>query len=168
ERGWALAPRDRGPGAGMYCWKGHLCRLKAVCPMEDLDRMDGMDSGTVLDLPPARLAVAGSEVCIRFTEQSEERLADGHRDLVLLLFQAVGAGDAAAVRVELDRPQLRHEREKVERRLADAVALLLARCVVGHRQLQRPEVGAQLALLVQEQQELAEVVHHLADPDDVL
>ena len=22
-RGWTLAPRDRGPGAGMYCWKGH-------------------------------------------------------------------------------------------------------------------------------------------------
>src|SRR5436305_1012324 len=24
ERGWALAPRDRGPEAGMYCWMGHL------------------------------------------------------------------------------------------------------------------------------------------------
>src|SRR5207237_7722726 len=23
ERGWALAPRDRGPEAGMYCWMGH-------------------------------------------------------------------------------------------------------------------------------------------------
>src|SRR5439155_7307523 len=23
ERGWTLAPRDRGPEAGMYCWKGH-------------------------------------------------------------------------------------------------------------------------------------------------
>src|SRR5918999_2919937 len=23
-RGWALAPRDRGPGAGVYCWVGHL------------------------------------------------------------------------------------------------------------------------------------------------
>src|SRR5947208_14794509 len=24
ERGWALAPRDRGAEAGMYCWMGHL------------------------------------------------------------------------------------------------------------------------------------------------
>src|SRR4029453_11027122 len=23
-RGWFLAPRDRGPGAGVECWKGHL------------------------------------------------------------------------------------------------------------------------------------------------
>ncbi|TML39391.1 MAG: citrate/2-methylcitrate synthase [Actinobacteria bacterium] len=23
ERGWTLAPRDRGPEAGMYCWMGH-------------------------------------------------------------------------------------------------------------------------------------------------
>src|SRR6185369_18056291 len=23
ERGWTLAPRDRGPEADMYCWKGH-------------------------------------------------------------------------------------------------------------------------------------------------
>jgi hypothetical protein len=22
-RGWFLAPRDRGPEAGWYCWKGH-------------------------------------------------------------------------------------------------------------------------------------------------
>ena len=23
ERGWTLAPRDRGPEAGMYCWMRH-------------------------------------------------------------------------------------------------------------------------------------------------
>src|SRR5881227_3142881 len=29
ERGWTLAPRDRGPEAGMYCWKGHYLLLPA-------------------------------------------------------------------------------------------------------------------------------------------
>src|SRR6266487_530479 len=28
ERGWALAPRDRGPEAGMYCWTGHLAHFR--------------------------------------------------------------------------------------------------------------------------------------------
>src|SRR5580765_7255552 len=31
-RGWALAPRDRGPGAGMHCWKGHLVACERAKP----------------------------------------------------------------------------------------------------------------------------------------
>jgi len=29
ERGWTLAPRDRGPEAGMYCWMGHYYAVGA-------------------------------------------------------------------------------------------------------------------------------------------
>src|SRR5437764_1888199 len=36
EGGWALAPRDRGPEAGMYCWKGHLLRHQLHDLVEDL------------------------------------------------------------------------------------------------------------------------------------
>ena len=27
EGGWTLAPRDRGPEAGMYCWMGHYGKI---------------------------------------------------------------------------------------------------------------------------------------------
>src|SRR5213083_284385 len=107
-----------------------------------------MNAGTVLDLPAARLAVAGRDVALRLAEHAEEPLPDRHRDLVLLLLQPVRAGDAAAVRVELDRVQLRDESEQVERGLADPVALLLAGCVVGDGHRQRPEVSAHLAALI--------------------
>ena len=30
ERGWTLAPRDRGPEAGMYCWMRHYYAVGAV------------------------------------------------------------------------------------------------------------------------------------------
>ena len=55
-------------------------------------------------------------------------------------------GDAAADRVVLDHAQARDEVEQVERRLADAVALLLAGRVVGDGHRHVAEVGAQLAL----------------------
>src|SRR4029453_9201669 len=34
--GWALAPRDRGPEAGMYCWAGHLQDLLLRQVLDDL------------------------------------------------------------------------------------------------------------------------------------
>ena len=43
-----------------------------------------------------------------------------------------------------------HERHQVERRRADAVPALLAGRVVGHGEVDRPEVGPQLAALVQQ------------------
>src|SRR5215211_6380396 len=43
-RGWALAPRDRGPGAGKYCWEGHwlfvAAEIQAVRGQRLLDLFD--------------------------------------------------------------------------------------------------------------------------------
>ena len=50
-----------------------------------------------------------------------------------------------------------HERQQVERRLADAVALLLARRVVDHGLGHRLEVRVELAALVHREQVLADV-----------
>src|SRR5205823_6788157 len=55
-----------------------LCRLEAVGPVQDLDRVDGVDAGTMLDLPPAGLAVTGREVAVRLAEQAEQPLANRH------------------------------------------------------------------------------------------
>src|SRR5437879_6883222 len=108
----------------------------------------------MLDLPPASFAVTCNYFGLGFPYLAKERFPDGHRDLVLLLLQAVRARDAAAVDVELDHPKLRHEREQIERGLADPVATLLARCVVRNLERHRLKVGAQLAFLVEKQQEL--------------
>ena len=89
--------------------------------------------------------------------------ADAHRDLVLLLLQSVGAGDAAALPVGLDHLELGDQPQQVERGLAETVAAALAGLVVGHAQRQRPQIGAQLARVVEVAQELADVEHALAD-----
>src|ERR1043166_1488139 len=145
-----------------------LARAEPVRPVEQLDRMHRMDARAVLDLPAARLAVAGRDVGLLPLDLTEEPVPDRHRDLVLLLLQAVGAGDAAAVGVQLDRPQPGNQREEVERGLADPVALLLAGRVVRDGQLERPEIRPQVAALVEQQQELAEIEHRLADDPKVV
>src|SRR2546430_6813488 len=139
-----------------------LQRAEPVGAMEDLDRMDRVDARAVLDLPAAGLAVAGGEVAVRLPELAEEAFADRHRDLILLFFQPVRAGDAATLCIQFDRPHPGNEREEVERGLADPVALLLAGRGGGNRQVQFPEVRTKLASLVQQQQELAYVVQRLA------
>ena len=88
--------------------------------------------GRLLDVPAARLGVARREVGLGVARSGANRPgADVHRDLVLLLLEPVGAGDAAAAASLSTDPQLGDQRHQVERRLADAVALLLARRVVG-------------------------------------
>src|SRR5207244_11787310 len=119
-----------------------------VGAMEDLDRMDRVHACAVLDLPAAGLAVAGGEVAVRLPELAEEAFADRHRDLILLFFQPVRAGDAATLCIELDRAHPGNEREEVKGGLADPVALLLAGGVVGNRQFQPIEVRTKLASLV--------------------
>jgi len=130
--------------------------------------MHGRHAGSVDDLPAARLAVTGGKVRAGGGDVVEEAFADGHRDLVLLLLEAIGPGNTAAVGIELDHMQVRDEREKVQRRLPDAMATLLARSMVWNGQRQRNEVGLQRSTLVQPEQELAEVVHRLADELQVL
>jgi hypothetical protein len=125
-------------------------------------------AGAVRDLPAARLAVASGHVRARFPHVTEERLAHRHRDLVLLLLQAVGAGDPTAGDLELDHPQLRDQGEQVERRLPDPVPSLLAGRVVRNRHRERPEVGPELAALVHEEEELAKVIRRLAHRLQVL
>ena len=63
----------------------------------------------------------------------EQVAPDRHRDLVLLDLEPVGAGDPAAAGVHLADLEPGHQREQVERRLADPVALLLAGRVIGDR-----------------------------------
>ena len=95
----------------------------------------------------------------------EEAVAHGHRDRVLLALDAVGAADPAAIPIQLDQPQARHQGEDVEGGLADQLILLLARCVVGGGELHRLEVGLQPALLVQVAEVLEDVVGALRDVD---
>ena len=78
-------------------------------------------------------------------------------------FRPYVPADPAADRVVLDHAQPRDEVEQVERRLADAVALLLAGRVVGDGHRHLAEVGAQLAAVVQVAQQLADVVGALGD-----
>src|SRR3954447_19299109 len=101
--------------------------------------MHAAHAGGVLDLPAARLRVAHHTVGPGVRDLGEEPGADLHGDVVLLPLEAVRPGDAAAVRVALHDPELGHEHEEVERRLADAVALLLAGGVVDDGLRYRPE-----------------------------
>src|ERR1700682_775590 len=110
--------------------------LKAAGTVQQLDRVHRVYTGAVLDLPPARLAVAGGNFCFRLADLAKQLRSDGHRDVVLLFLDAVCAGDPAAVDIELDHAQLRHQGEQVERGLADAVAALLAGR--GVRAFERP------------------------------
>ncbi len=74
--------------------------------------------------------------------------ADVHRDLVLLALEPVRAGDAAAARVELANLEPGHQRQQLERRLADPVSLLLAWGVIGDEVVDRLEVERELAAIV--------------------
>src|SRR4029077_10735702 len=92
-----------------------------IRPIEELDRVHRRHAGAVGDLPAAGLAVAGGKVGSCGGDVVEEAFANRHRDLVLLLLESVGPGDAAAVDVELDHVEIGDERKKIERRLADTV-----------------------------------------------
>ncbi len=76
---------------------------------------------------------------------------------VLLDLEPVRAGDAAALALGLDHLELGDQLEQVERRLAEAVTAALAGLVVGDAHRQRAHVGAQLALVEEVAQELADV-----------
>src|SRR6266536_6518396 len=130
---------------------------------QQLDRMHRRNARPVGDLKPARLAVTGGEVRLSPPHLPEEPGPHVHRDIVLLLLQPIGSGDAAALHVQVDHPELGDEREKVQGGLPDAVAPLLAWSVVGHSHRQRIEVRSQPAQLAQSGQELTDVVRMLTD-----
>ena len=121
------------------------------------------DARRVGDLPAAGLAVARRQPGRELPDLGGTAARRPHADLVLLRLDPVRAGDTAAVGVEVDHAELRDQGEQVECGLADPVAALLARGVVGNLLGERAEVRAQLAALVQVQQVLAEVVRPLAD-----
>src|SRR5437588_6426532 len=76
-------------------------RAETIGAGEHLDRVDDLQPRRMPDLPPACLAVARHEVGRRLPEQLEERLADRHGDVVLLLLEAVGPGRPAAGRLDV-------------------------------------------------------------------
>ena len=115
------------------------------------------------DVPAAGLGVAHGQIGSRLRRSARTgRRRRPWRSCTSPL-EPVGAGDAAAVGVALDDPQLGHEREQLQRRLADAVALLLAGRVVGDGLGERREVRLELAALVHGEQVLADVVHAVGD-----
>lgn len=77
-------------------------------------------------------------------DHTKQARADIHCDRVLLAFEAVGAGDAAADVAALDDLEARHEAKQLDRGRADAMPALLARRVVRDGQLDRPEAGTKL------------------------
>src|SRR4051794_3462940 len=64
--------------------------------VQDLDRVPRLDASGLLDVPAAGLRVAPRQVGTGLADLREEARADVHRDLVLLVLEAVGAGHAAA------------------------------------------------------------------------
>ncbi len=111
----------------------------------------------LLDLPAARLGVAGRLAGSAGAHLVEQGPAYRLRDVVLLLLHPVCARDAAAVVVHVARPQPRNQREQVHGRQPDPVGSQLAGGVVGKVLVQPPEARVQAAVVVEVQQELADV-----------
>src|SRR5205823_5230503 len=97
-----------------------------------------------LNLPATGLRIAGGLGRARGPDLAEERVANGHRDVVFLSLQSIGAGDAAAVVVHVDRVQARYQGEQVERRETNPVTSKLAGSVVRQRLRERPEGRVEL------------------------
>ena len=55
--GWALALRDRGPEAGMYCWAGHLSLARRGC-------LAGEDLRQPIDVDLAERALPRSDLLL--------------------------------------------------------------------------------------------------------
>src|SRR5206468_11797676 len=78
ERGWTLAPRDRGPEAGMYCWMGHLGRRNRVA------RPDLAGAGGVQQLADRRLRRADRAQAERAVEVCARRVEDADDDALVV------------------------------------------------------------------------------------
>src|SRR2546426_4127057 len=90
----------------------------------------------------------------------EEGRADFHRALVILGFHPVGARDPAAGVVDWTNLNTRNELQELDRLFYDPLSDRMAGVVVHHRDRDRPEVGPELAALM----ELPEI---LVDVDGV-
>src|SRR5947207_1343279 len=78
ERGWALAPRDRGAEAGMYCWMGHL-----GCS-DRLARRDLAGPCGVHELADRRLRRADRAQAECSVEVGPRRIEDAHDDTLVV------------------------------------------------------------------------------------
>ena len=92
-----------------------------------LDRIPGGH----FELPLAGFAVAGDEVRVHGLDLVEQRFADGLGGLVVLLLEAVGARDAAAVGVQHGEFHARDHLQKLRGKDAPAQPFQVARRVVG-------------------------------------
>ena len=102
---------------------------------EDGDGVLDGDAGGHLDLPLAGLALAGHEVGGYGGDVVEQGLANGLGDLVVLLLEAVGSGDAAAVAVQLGQFHARNHLQQLGGEDSPAEAFLVAGAVVGGARL---------------------------------
>jgi hypothetical protein len=107
--------------------------------MQDLDRVHRADGGGLLDVSAAGLRVAHGQVGARVGVL-------GHRPAPTFIAMSYSPSSArmypphGSSGVVLDHLEFGHERHEVERRLADAVPLLLAVRVVGDGRRERTEV----------------------------
>ena len=121
-------------------------------------RPDASTAGSL----PTRSASGTSQNCTgmgsaaRF-DLPEQLVADAHGDVVLLLLQPVRSRDPAAVVIHVDGPQPGHEREQVHCRQADPAAPELAWGVIRQLLVEAAEARVEAALLVQLEQELADI-----------
>jgi hypothetical protein len=103
--------------------------------------MEHFSSGGLADLPAAGFAVAQGDGGGGGDDQVKEGLSDGHSDVVLFLFVAIGAGDAAAIGLEGVDGEAGDKGEQVEGGQADVVGAELAGGVIRDLSLDRLEIG---------------------------
>src|SRR5436190_1297699 len=115
ERGWALAPRDRGPKAGMYCWMAHLVDREVIRRLVAAGLLlADLHQHVVQERRGAEAEQVGRQPV------DPERLVDAHERLHRLLRVPHPAGglhaDAAAGLLEDVPDRLEHDQRHRHRR----------------------------------------------------
>ena len=110
-------------------------------------------AGGHLDLPLAGLAVGGDGLDLGVGDVLEQDGADGLAALIVLLLEAVGARDAAAVLLQFHKVETRNHAQQLDAEQLPAHALHVAGGVIGQ---------AALVVLLEHEFHLA-VVHQVVD-----
>lgn len=109
--------------------------------------MDQLGPGGVLDLPAAGFTIANGDFGTGGFDLVKQGLADGHSDVIFLLFVAIGSGDAAAIGLNVLDFETGDEFQQVKSRQAHIVGAELAGGVIGQVGFDGLEVGFEAALV---------------------